>query len=207
MQHDPEDRTDADADTDTDDETTARRAPRRVKDDTRYAGTRPLAALVPGIARKAVGKRGFTDARILNEWSTIVGTDLARHCSPDRLTFPRGRREGATLHIRALGPMATELQHLEPVLVQRINAHFGYGAVAGIRLLQAPGGRGGDTRHKPPAPPPAAPDPDQLARMKQTLTQVEDPDLRAILERLGDGVLRRAARRQGHRGRDGGDDG
>lgn len=168
----------------------------RAKDDTRYAGTRSLAALVPAIARKAVGKRGFTDARILNEWPTIVGADLARHCSPDRLTFPRGRREGATLHIRALGPMATELQHLEPVLVERINAHFGYGAVAGIRLLQAPGGRTDRRgRHGPaPRPVPAPPDPARLARMRETLTQVEDPELRAILERLGDAVLRRAAR-------------
>ncbi|WP_421875561.1 DUF721 domain-containing protein [Pacificispira sp.] len=169
---------------------------RKKKDDMRYGGTQSLAAIVPRLARKAVGKRGFMDARILNEWPMIVGADLARHAHPDRLTFPRGRRDGGTLHIRAMGPMATELQHLEPVLVDRINSHFGYRAVAGIKLLQVPPTRlPADARkaqsRKPPAPPA---DPRQLADLDRRLEEVEDPELRAILRRLGEGILRRNAR-------------
>lgn len=165
------------------------------KADMRYGGVQSLSALVPRIAKKAVGKRGFMDARILNEWPTIVGADLARHAHPDRLIFPRGQRDGGTLHIRALGPMATELQHLEPVLVERINAHFGYRAVSGIKLLQAPPTRLPTAKkvavtRKPPKPPA---DRARLAEMKQDLEKVEDPELREILERLGEEVLRKQA--------------
>lgn len=167
----------------------------RKKDDTRYAGTRPLAALIPGLARKAVGKRGFMDARILNEWPQIVGEDLARHAHPDRLSFPRGRRDAGTLHIRAEGPMATELQHLERIVVDRINAHFGYRAVSGIKLLQAPPTRTSERRAKAaPAKKPLPPaDPGDLSALKKRLDSVEDPDLRAVLERIGEAVLRRNA--------------
>ena len=169
------------------------------KDDTRYGGTRSLASLVPGLTRKAVGKRGFTDARILNEWDQIVGADLARHAHPDRLTFPKGRRDAGTLHIRALGPMATELQHLEPVLVSRINMHFGYKAISGIKLMQVPPTRLANHRAGPgrlgaaPKPPQTPADPERLAQMKLDLQRVEDPELRAVLLRIGESVLRRDA--------------
>ena len=111
-----------------------------VKRDTenRVGATRSLAALIPNIAKKAVGKRGFTDARILNDWPVIVGEALAKQAHPDRLRYPAGRRDGGVLTIRALGPVATELAHLEPLVVERINSHFGYRAVAGIKILQAP---------------------------------------------------------------------
>lgn len=172
--------------------------PTAMKDE-RRAMTRPLAALVPGLARKAVGKRGFADARILNEWPRIVGDDLARVTHPDRLTFPKGRREGGTLHIRASGPMATELQHLEPVVVERINAHFGFRAVDAIRILQAPPSeRPGIRRAAPPkrAPPPPA-DPKSLAELDHDLERIDDPELRAILRRLGEAVIRQNARNPG----------
>lgn len=170
---------------------------RKKTDDMRYGGTQSLAAIVPRLARKAVGKRGFMDARILNEWPMIVGADLSRHAHPDRLTFPRGKRDGGTLHIRAMGPMATELQHLEPVLVDRINSHFGYRAVAGIKLLQAPPTRtpatSRRTEHRKPPPPPA--DSRELADLDRRLESVDDPELRAILRRLGEGILRRNAQK------------
>ena len=167
----------------------------RKKDDTRHAGTRPLAALIPGLARRAVGKRGFTDARILNEWPQIVGEDLARHAHPDRLSFPRGRRDAGTLHIRAEGPMATELQHLERIVVERINAHFGYRAVAGIRLLQTPPAR--RPKKAVAARKPLLPaDPERLSNLHARLEAVEDPDMRAVLERIGESVLRREAARK-----------
>ena len=165
------------------------------QDKMRYAGTRPLAALVPSIAKKAVGKRGFTDARILNEWPQIVGADLSRHAHPDRLSFPKGRRDGGTLYIRAMGPMATELQHLEPVLIDRINSHFGYRAVSGIKLMQVPLNRSETARTAKAAPkkplPPA--DPKQMAALSDRLDSVEDPEMREILSRLGESLLRREA--------------
>ncbi len=159
------------------------------KEDVRFGGTRPLAALVPGIAKKAVGKRGFIDARILNDWADIVGPDVAAHAHPDRLSFQKGKRDGGTLHIRAAGPIALELQHLEPILIDRINSHFGYRAVAGIRLHQVPLERKAATP-KPKVPPPPL-SPKRAAALRDQLKSVEDPELRTILERIGTSILQR----------------
>ena len=103
----------------------------------RGKGPRALGALLPKIAAPAVRRRGFTAVEIVTRWDEIVGSALAADCSPERISFPQGARMDGTLHILASGSMALELQHLEPVLVERLNNFCGYRAVARIAIKQA----------------------------------------------------------------------
>jgi len=41
----------------------------------------------------------------------------------------RDDQDGAVLEIRVEGAAALELQHSEPRVIERINAHFGYAAI------------------------------------------------------------------------------
>jgi hypothetical protein len=72
---------------------------------------------------------------------------------------------------------------MEPVLIERINAFFGYGAVARLAFTQGP-----------PVTAAAAPAPlRQLSAEEQRAIEarvagVADPDLRAALARLGSAV-------------------
>ena len=104
----------------------------------RRGGTRHAGALIGKLTRKALGKRGFAHATIVTDWTVIVGEDLSRHTRPLKLTFPKGRRNGGTVHIQTSGPMALQLQHLTPLIIDRINTHFGYTAIAEVRLQQTP---------------------------------------------------------------------
>ncbi|MEQ9489290.1 MAG: DciA family protein [Alphaproteobacteria bacterium] len=154
----------------------------------RRGGTRTMAALVPSLTRRAIGKRGFAQASIITDWHLIVGPDLAKHSQPDRLSFPRGERIGGTLYIRAAGPMATELMHLESMLIDRINSHFGYGAIAAIRLVQTPIRRLENRKRKPPVPDNLTPlDREQL---EKSVAGIDDASLKEVLLRLGSAVMR-----------------
>lgn len=104
---------------------------------------RPLAASMPAITRAALGKKGFALASLLTEWEAIVGPGLAGYAMPLRLAKPRDESQGATLEIRVEGAAALELQHSEPRVLERINAHFGYAAVSRLKLRQGPVGTGG----------------------------------------------------------------
>lgn len=150
----------------------------------RGGGPRPLAATVGGLAKRALGRRGFAEASLIADWETVVGPELAASCWPDRLSFPPGKRDGGTLRIRAAGAFALELQHLEPQVLQRVNGHFGYRAIERISILQAaPGQRRAAPRDEPAAEPPRESMPP--AELDAALAEVEDADVRAALARLG----------------------
>ena len=99
---------------------------------------RPLARIVPKVAGKALGKKGMAFGTLITDWATIMGPELARSTLPQKLAFPPGQKEGATLHLKVSGSAALDVQHAEPQLIERINAFFGYRAVARIRLIQGP---------------------------------------------------------------------
>ena len=104
----------------------------------RGKGPRALAAVLPKVAEPALRKRGFSAVEIITNWREIVGPELADEASPDRLAFPRGARSQGTLHVTAPGAIALEIQHLQPLILERINTYFGYGAVERIALTQGP---------------------------------------------------------------------
>src|SRR5215471_17932212 len=111
------------------------------KDDAprRNAPTR-LSTELPGLTRTAfrntLGGRGFAEAGLITEWAAVVGEDIARMSRPIQLAFPRGERKGGVLTVACSGAAALELQHLKPQILDRVNTHFGYGAVRDIRFKQ-----------------------------------------------------------------------
>ncbi len=116
-------------------------------------GPRPLAALIPGVARATYRRQGTATAQILADWEAIVGPALAA------VTVPR-RLSAGTLTLACSGPIAMELQHVSTQLLERINAAVGRGpggpkgrgqaAVERLRFVQ-------DLRLRPAAEPAALP--------------------------------------------------
>lgn len=154
---------------------------------TRRGGApRALAGTVAGITKPLLARRGFAQSAVIGEWSVIVGKALAEHTWPERIAFAGGGRTGGTLHLRTDGgALATELQHLAPQLIERVNGYFGYRAVACLKLIQGP------PRAQPAvaraAPPPLTPAEEEA--LCRRLDGVADEDLREALAGLGRALM------------------
>lgn len=158
----------------------------------RYGRSRQIADHLKPVTRTIFGKRGFADGDMINDWTSVIGPELARFTAPERIAYPRGKRAGGTLHLRiASGSIAVELQHLLPLLIERINGHFGYRAVEHVHFIQAPIPAAKKAEEAPAELPE-----DVRAEVAALVADVEDDDLRQSLERLGQSILRRASGNQ-----------
>jgi len=146
-----------------------------------------LAEAAGKVTKSVFGRRGLADGAVINDWPTIAGAHLARHSAPERIVFRTGERREGDLHLRVdNGGLAMELQHLEPVLLERINGYFGYFAVAHIKITQGPL----PERKESIQPVEASLSPSEEETLLKTLAKIDDPELKAALEKLGRGVLR-----------------
>lgn len=157
----------------------------------RAKGLRAIGAESSRATAQIRRSRGFFEASVFSDWHDIVGDDLGSQCVPLRLIRgPEG--EGGTLHVRVTGPLALELQHLEPQVIERINSFYGYRAVASLRLHQGPI----STPDRPARADQPKADPADLARLDESLAGVDDEELRRALRELGTSVLARTNKRQ-----------
>lgn len=147
---------------------------------------RQVARLLGAILDPAARRRGFTEASLLADWSTIIGPVLARRCQPLRVEHAPGRRRGGTLVLQTSGAAAIEVQHASPQLIERINTYFGHRAIRQLRLLQIP-----LPPVPPPVPPPAPLRPEDEAEIAAGVSSVDDGELREALRALGRAVRRR----------------
>lgn len=150
----------------------------------RRGSLRAIATEVPRVAATALGKRGFGEAQLVTQWDAVMGAELAGKLTPDRLSFSRGERSEGTLRLRVASAFAVEAQHLEPVIIERINGFFGYRAVARIILVQGPPQQA--TERAPLPRPLSAVEQDALDRR---LAAMPDSELRQALRRLGAAVI------------------
>src|SRR5208337_4216072 len=108
--------------------------------------SRPLADFVHTAIDPVVARQGFGQSGLILFWDAIVGERLAAISQPVKMQWPaRGRDRAAdngaataTLIIRVESGFALEMQHLAPIIIERINAHFGWRSVSRIQLKQGP---------------------------------------------------------------------
>ena len=150
------------------------------KTDESERSCRPRAAgeLVGNIGGQSFRRFGFVQSAIVSRWPEIVGERYARVSCPESIRFPTGKKAGGALTLLVEGAHAPLIQHLTPMIVERVNRFFGYAAINRIVFRQG----------KPPAPP-AKPQRPQLApvprELGEGLREIAAPELRACLESLG----------------------
>jgi hypothetical protein len=164
-----------------------------------FISARAVGTYVPKLTHKAFEKYGFAAAALITDWAMIVGKDVAAYTAPERLKWPRGvgigadvevgaeGRPGATLIVRVEPARALDVQYNAQQMLERINGHFGYRAVAELRILQAPlPERAGAVAQPRVTPTPcAAPE----------LSNITDERLRTALATLKSGLMSRSQAR------------
>ena len=152
----------------------------------RNGAPKTLASQVGKITKPIFGKRGFADATLINDWSIIAGDHIASHSAPQKIHYAQGRKSKGTLHLRIDNSgLALQLQHLEAVLVERINTYFGFAAVDRISISQGPIELGTKKTYSSPR---------SLLKIEEKelsnkLKNVDDHDLHRALGRLGRAIL------------------
>ena len=146
-----------------------------------------LAQALEGCIAPVLRRQGFGEAEIVTDWPQIVGARLAAVSAPVRLAWPptppRAAPDAArpaTLCVRVEGAFALELQHLAPLVMERVNARLGWRCVARLQLLQGPAPRPRTKASVAPAPTTA-----DSERAERAAAGVEDDALRGALARLG----------------------
>jgi hypothetical protein len=156
-------------------ESTARRYERP-----RGGAARPIAELMPEVGRTAFRKFGFVQSSVVSRWPEIVGAQHARVSLPQAIRFPLGEKADGILELLVEPAHATLIQHVIPEIIDRVNRFFGYRAVARVKLRQG--------AVKPASAPPRAPAPPSLKpvpiELGDSLRDIGDPELRAVLESL-----------------------
>lgn len=149
---------------------------------------RPVAELVPQIGRAAFRRFGFVQASVVTRWPEIVGPRHADVCMPESIRFPPGEKSDGILQLVVLPAHAPLIQHVIPEIVERVNRFFGYRAVARVKLRQGAVKQRhteGLRQEKPAPPPSLKPIPIELG---DSLRDIGDPELRAVLESLARSV-------------------
>ena len=154
-------------------------AKRKLDKDESVRSCRPRAVgdLVGEVGGLSFRRFGFVQSSIVSRWAEIVGERYARVSSPESLRFPSGRKSGGALTLLVEGAHAPLIQHLSPMIIERVNRFFGYAAVNRVIFRQG----------KPVAPPERPKRPELRPVPKELgegLREIADPELRACLESL-----------------------
>ena len=156
----------------------------------RGSGFTPAARLLQSRIRAAGEKRGFAVSRLLTHWAEIVGPQIAAACRPVEVKYGR-EGMGAALTLLVSGPLAPMVEMQKAQILDRVNACYGYRAIARLRLTQtsatgfAPAGAGFAESPTAFAPAPRAADP----RAEEAAEGIADTELRLALAALAANVL------------------
>jgi hypothetical protein len=161
-------------------------------DPRRRRGFERASSLLSSHLKAPAEKRGFAETKLLTHWADIVGAEIAGTAVPLRISYGRGF--GGTLVLLTTGANAPVLEMRGQEIVERVNACYGYRAIARIQVTQtAPTGfaEGQVAFGQAPKATPKEPDPKRLAAATDGIETIEDAGLRAALEALARKVVTR----------------
>ena len=147
---------------------------------------RPVSDLLPQVGGAAFRRFGFVQSSVVSRWREIVGERYAGVSSPESIRFPPGKRKDGLLTLVVEGAHAPMMQHVAPVIAERVNRFFGYEAVARVQFKQ--GAVQLARARARSAPPSLRPIPADLG---ESLREIADPELREVLEAVARGLDRR----------------
>ena len=138
---------------------------------------RSAGEIVGQVGDAAFRRFGFVQSAVVSRWKEIVGEQYSKVSCPESIRFPQGRKSSGVLTLLVDGAHAPLLQHIAPMVMERVNRFFGYEAVNRIVFRQ---GR----MPARPAPLKRAETRPVSKELGEGLREISDPELRACLESL-----------------------
>jgi hypothetical protein len=154
------------------------------------------ASLLTGKIRQASESRGFAQSRLLTNWAEVAGEEAAAISRPVEVSYGRGGM-GATLTLLTNGANAPVLEMQKEQLRARVNAVYGYNAIARVRITQTAATGFAEGRvafEHAPKKVVTPPDPALRAKATESAAHIGDTSLRDALARLGENILNKQNR-------------
>ena len=153
------------------------RRPESGEDAPRRGHARAAGELVGDIAGTTFKRFGFVQGAVVSRWAEIVGERYAKVSTPESIRFPAGKKSDGTLTLAVEGAHAPLIQHLGPLIIERVNRFFGYEAIGKIAFRQGRAAIAAPKVERPQSAP-------LSKEIGEGLRQIADPELRACLESL-----------------------
>jgi hypothetical protein len=147
------------------------------EDSKRSCRARAAGDLVGHVGGQSFRRFGFVQSSIVSRWPEIVGERYAKVSLPESIRFPQGKKVGGALTLLVEGAHAPLIQHLTPLIIERVNRFFGHPAINRVVFRQG----------RMPAAPPKIDRPELKPVPKELgegLREIADGELRACLESL-----------------------
>ncbi len=154
---------------------------------------RSVMELLSGVLEPVLARRTGMRLDLVRAWPEIAGEEFGDTTRPEKIDWPRriheeNSFEPATLVVACEPSSALFFQHEQAAILERVNVFFGFQAIKRVRIVQKP------VKLEPAAPVELAPEPlSKVDKVKLSglLEEIDDPELRDVLARLGSGVLHR----------------
>lgn len=153
---------------------------------------RPVGDLVSRLLDPVIERRAGMTMDLISSWTEIVGVHHGSKSAPRKLDWPRQASdeepfEPATLIVSCDAGHVLFMQHDTSTIVSRVNAWFGFAAVARVKFTQR------DAKAEQASSNLAPPDPQKTAKLACALAEIDDPNLRSALQKMGVGVFSRGS--------------
>ena len=154
---------------------------------TRTNKMKRLSTMIDPMIAPSAKARGFAIGRIVSHWHDIVG-DMSSWCRPDAVSFTRDSRTDGTLRLQIAPGRGPQALAMSDVIIDRVNANFGYRAISRISLVQTLSTPLQSASSKPQLH--LHQDRYDIWALDDKLKDVKSPELRAALRRLGSPIDR-----------------
>ena len=150
-------------------------------------GLRPLIQSARPLMQKSLGVAGFSQADVILRWPEIIGEDLCTLTLPLKISWPKRPLAGApqdpgTLYIRVESAIVLDVTHQKSLILERVNAFFGWRAVQDLKITQGP-------VLKKLIKMPSKPTLQAAKKIAKLVEPIEDEALKAVLTSLGSHIF------------------
>lgn len=151
---------------------------------------RPLADFVPALTKDILGKKGALFGKMLAEWPSVAGPEIAAHTVPLDLKYAKklDKQSQATLHLAVRAAHALEISYQKALLIERLNMFFGYPAIKDIKFIQQDNITEKLGRSAPPARPLTL---QEERKLDEMVAGIQENDLQTALKNLGKAIASR----------------
>lgn len=150
---------------------------------------RPISEATSRISNKTFTRKFVALGRLLDQWDEIMGRQFSSLAQPIKLNYRKAGKDKknsyATLDIATSASNATILSYQKGVILERINSLFGNNWIKDIRFVAS------ELAEEPLEPGSITPPLSSKEKLflSEALDQVDDPDIKDKLEKLGKAIL------------------